>query len=82
MSELTTFLEERKKKRYENLEEKIKELEGKIKEEKIENDNVDDIDDIETKKFKKEFEIILENMEEKLRHYKANAEILKKLQLI
>ena len=69
MSELTTFLEERKKQRYENLEEKIKELEGKIKEEKTENDNVDDVD-IETKKFKKEFEIILEHMEEKLRHYK------------
>ena len=82
MSELTTFLEERKKQRYEVLEEKIKELEGKIKEEKTENDNVDDVDDIETKKFKKEFEIILEHMEEKLRHYKKNAEILKKLRLI
>jgi hypothetical protein len=81
MSELTTFLEERKKQRYENLEEKIKELEGKIKEEKTENDNVDDVD-IETKKFKKEFEIILEHMEEKLRHYKKNAEILRKLQFI
>ena len=82
MSELTTFLEERKKQRYENLEEKIKELEGKIKEEKTENDNGDDVDDIETKKFKKEFEIILEHMEEKLRHYKKNAEILRKLQFI
>jgi hypothetical protein len=81
MSELTTFLEERKKQRYENLEEKIKELEGKIKEEKTENDNVDDVD-IETKKFKKEFVIILEHMEEKLRHYKKNAEILRKLQFI
>jgi hypothetical protein len=81
MSELTTFLEERKKQRYENLEEKIKELEGKIKEEKTENDNVDDVD-IETKKFKKEFEIILEHMDEKLRHYKKNAEILRKLQFI
>jgi DNA-binding transcriptional MerR regulator len=81
MSELTTFLEERKKERYEILEEKIKELEGKIKEEKTENDNVDDVD-IETKKFKKEFEIILEHMEEKLRHYKKNAEILRKLQFI
>ena len=82
MSELTTFLEERKKQRYEILEKKIKELEEKVKEEKTENDNGDDVDDIETKKFKKEFEIILEHMEEKLRHYKANAEILKKLQLI
>ena len=81
MSELTTFLEERKKQRYETLEKKMKELEEKVKEEKTENDNVDD-DDIETKKFKKEFEIILEHMEEKLRHYKANAEILKKLQFI
>ncbi len=66
MSELTTFLEKRKKQRYEILEEKIKKLEGKIKEEKTENDNVDDVDDMETKKFKKEFEIILEHMEEKL----------------
>ena len=74
MSELTTFLEERKKERYEI-------LEGKIKEEKTENDNVDDVD-IETKKFKKEFEIILEHMDEKLRHYKKNAEILRKLQFI
>ena len=82
MSELTTFLEERKKQRYENLEKKIKELEGKIKEEKTENDNGDDVDDIETKKFKKEFEIILEHMDEKLRHYKKNAEILRKLQFI
>ena len=81
MSELTTFLEERKKQRYENLEEKMKELEAKFKEEKTENDNVDDVD-IETKKFKKEFEIILEHMEEKLRHYKKNAEILRKLQFI
>ncbi len=81
MSELTTFLEERKKQRYETLEKKMKELEEKVKEEKTENDNVDD-DDIETKKFKKEFQIILEHMEEKLRHYKANAEILKKLQFI
>ena len=81
MSELTTFLEERKKQRYENLEEKIKELEAKFKEEKTENDNVDDVD-IETKKFKKEFEIILEHMEEKLRHYKKNAEILRNLQFI
>ena len=54
----------------------MKELEEKVKEEKTENDNVDDVDDIETKKFKKEFEIILEHMDEKLRHYKANAEIL------
>jgi hypothetical protein len=69
MSELTTFLEERKKQRYEILEKKMKELEEKVKEEKTENDNVDDVD-IETKKFKKEFEIILEHMEEKLRHYK------------
>ena len=81
MSELTTFLEERKKQRYETLEKKMKELEEKVKEEKTENVNVDD-DDIETKKFKKEFEIILEHMDEKLRHYKANAEILKKLQFI
>ena len=81
MSELTTFLEERKKQRFEILEKKMKELEEKVKEEKTENDNVDD-DDIETKKFKKEFEIILEHMEEKLRHYKANAEILRKLQFI
>jgi len=82
MSELTTFLEERKKERYEILEGKMKELEAKFKEEKTENDNGDDVDDIETKKYKKEFEIILEHMEEKLRHYKKNAEILKKLQLI
>jgi hypothetical protein len=81
MSELTTFLEERKKERYEILEGKMKELEAKFKEEKTENDNVDDVD-IETKKFKKEFEIILEHMEEKLRHYKKNAEILRKLQFI
>ena len=81
MSELTTFLEERKKQRYEILEGKMKELEAKFKEEKTENDNVDDVD-IETKKFKKEFEIILEHMEEKLRHYKKNAEILRKLQFI
>ena len=82
MSELTTFLEERKKERYEILEGKMKELEAKFKEEKTENDNGDDVDDIETKKFKKEFEIILEHMEEKLRHYKKNAEILRKLQFI
>ena len=43
MSELTTFLEERKKQRYEILEGKIKELEAKIKEEKTENDNVDEL---------------------------------------
>ena len=59
----------------------MKELEEKVQEEKTENDNVDDVD-IETKKFKKEFEIILEHMEEKLRHYKKNAEILRKLQFI
>jgi BMFP domain-containing protein YqiC len=82
MSELTTFLEERKKERYEILEGKMKELEAKFKEEKTENDNGDDVDDIETKKFKKEFEIILEHMDEKLRHYKKNAEILRKLQFI
>ena len=82
MSELTTFLEERKKERYEILEGKMKELEAKFKEEKTENDNGDDVDEIETKKFKKEFEIILEHMDEKLRHYKKNAEILRKLQFI
>ena len=82
MSELTTFLEERKKQRYEILEGKMKELEAKFKEEKTENDNGDDVDDKETIKFKKEFEIILEHMDEKLRHYKKNAEILRKLQFI
>ncbi len=66
MSELTTFLEERKNQRYEFLEEKIKELEAMK-----ENHNVDDIDDIETKDLKNELEIIVEHMEEKIRHYKT-----------
>ena len=74
MSELTTFLEERKKQRYKILEEKFKELEAMK-----ENYNVNDVDDIKSKDFKNELEIIVEHMEEKIRHYKKNIEILKKL---
>jgi hypothetical protein len=74
MSELTTVLEERKKQRYEILEKKIKELEAIKK-----NYSVNDVDDIGTKDLKNELEILVEHMEEKIRHYKKNVEMLKML---
>jgi hypothetical protein len=74
MSELQTVLEERKKQRNEVLVERKKqrnEVLGEIiKEFEAIKEQQDNVDDIETKDFKSEFDINFEHFKEKLRHYK------------